>query len=159
MYKKGSGIPSIYYPEAVEEALCFGWIDSKANKRDENSHYQYFAKRNPKSNWSKLNKDRVEQLLSAGLIEPAGMEMIELAKQTGTWTALDTVDKLSIPDDLQKAFDKNEIAFTNWNAFSQSAKWMILAWILSAKRAETRSRRIEETVRLASENKRANFQG
>ncbi len=157
MYKKGSGIPSIYYPEAVEEALCFGWIDSKPNKRDENSHYQYFTKRNPKSNWSKLNKSRVEKLLSAGLIMPAGMEMIELAKQTGTWNALGVVDALSVPDDLQMAFDKNEIALTNWNAFSRSARWMILAWILSAKRTETRSKRIEETVRLAAENKRANF--
>lgn len=159
MYKKDSGTPSVYYPEAVNEALCFGWIDSKANKRDADSYYQYFAKRNPKSNWSKVNKNKVDQLLAAGLMTPAGMEMIELAKRTGTWNALDDVDNLTIPEDLQQAFDQNELALTNWNAFSRSSRRGILEWILNAKRAESRSKRIEETVRLAGENKKANFPG
>ncbi|MBB3056846.1 YdeI/OmpD-associated family protein [Mucilaginibacter gotjawali] len=92
MYHKGSGVPSVYYNEAVEEALCFGWIDSKPNKRNEKSYYQFFAKRNPKSNWSKINKQKVEHLLALGLMASAGLEMIELAKTTGTWNALDQVD-------------------------------------------------------------------
>jgi uncharacterized protein YdeI (YjbR/CyaY-like superfamily) len=83
IYKKQSGTPSVYYAETVEEALCFGWIDSKAVKRDQHSFYQFFARRNPSSNWSKVNKNRVEKLLKQGLIQPAGMVMIELAKQNG----------------------------------------------------------------------------
>ncbi len=84
IYKKASNMPSVYYPEAVDEALCFGWIDSKANKRDENSYYQFFAKRNPKSNWSKVNKAKVAKLIDQGLMQQAGAEMIAIAQQNGT---------------------------------------------------------------------------
>lgn len=156
IYKKDSGVPSLTYAEAVEEALCFGWIDSKPNKRDDKSYVQLFAKRNPKSKWSALNKKRVAQLIRDGQMTPAGMEMIELAKKTGTWNALDEVDKLTIPSDLQKAFDKNKKAFTNWNAFPPSARKGILEWISNAKREETRAKRISDTVSLAAQNIRAN---
>lgn len=159
IYKKESGIPSIYYPEAVDEALCFGWIDSKANKRDEKSYYQFFAKRNPKSNWSKINKAKVEKLTIAGLIMPAGLMMIELAKQSGTWNALDEVENISIPEDLQKLFDQNKPAYENWNKFPRSSRRGILEWILNAKRTETRAKRIKETVSMAAENKKANYPG
>ncbi len=101
IYKKESKIPSVYYPEAVDEALCFGWIDSKANKRDENSYYQFFARRNPESNWSKVNKEKVATLIEQGLMSPAGLKMVEIAQQKGTWTALDEVELLTIPADLQ----------------------------------------------------------
>ncbi|MBE9217206.1 hypothetical protein IQ247_31935, partial [Plectonema cf. radiosum LEGE 06105] len=84
IYKKGSNKKSIYYDQAVDDALCYGWIDSKPNKRDEESYYQYFSKRNPKSNWSKVNKDKVSKLLKSGLMMPSGLEMVELAKSTGT---------------------------------------------------------------------------
>ncbi|MEK6478452.1 YdeI/OmpD-associated family protein [Catalinimonas sp. 4WD22] len=156
IYKKESGVPSVYYPEAVDEALCFGWIDSKANKRDAQSYYQYFAKRKPGSNWSKVNKDKVEGLQAEGLMAAAGLEMIEIAKQNGSWTALDEVEKLSVPDDLKQAFEQNQAAFAFWENFPPSSKRAILEWIQNAKRPETRHKRIEETVRLAGQNIRAN---
>jgi uncharacterized protein YdeI (YjbR/CyaY-like superfamily) len=156
IYRKDSQVPSVYYPEAVDEALCFGWIDSKPNKRDDASYYQFFSKRNPKSNWSKVNKEKVEKLMAQKLMTAAGLKMIELAKHTGTWTALDDVENLTLPNDLQAAFDHNNIAFEYWDKFSRSSKRGILEWILNAKKPETRQKRIDETVRLASENIKAN---
>lgn len=159
IYKKDCGVPSVYYPEAVDQALCFGWIDSKANKRDEISYYQFFSKRNPKSNWSKVNKNKVEKLSALGLIAPAGWKVIELAKQNGKWSALDEVEKLTIPEDLQMLFDKNKTAFDFWEKFPPSTKRGILEWILNAKQKETREKRIQQTVDLAAKNIRANFPG
>ncbi len=156
IYKKDCDIPSVYYPEAVDEALCFGWIDSKPNKRDTQSYFQFFSKRNPKSNWSQVNKEKVAKLLDQGLMAPAGLEMIEIAKQSGTWTALDEVENMTIPADLRALFDQNATAWKNWESFPRSAKRGILEWILNAKRPETRRKRIEETVTLASDNIRAN---
>lgn len=156
IYHKKSSTPSVYYDEAVEEALCFGWIDSKPNKRDEESFYLFFAQRKPKSNWSALNRERVERLTQQGLIQPAGQKMIDLAKQTGTWEALKPVSAMQIPDDLQQRLDKNKKAQEYFNAFPPSAKKGILEWILNAKRPETRQKRIEETVTLAAQNIRAN---
>ena len=156
IYRMESMTPSVYYSEAVDEALCFGWIDSKPNKRDAESRYQYFAKRNPKSNWSKINKEKVSRLLAEGLMSEAGLEMVQLAKQSGTWTALDKVEALEVPDDLMKLFTTNKTAFKNWEQFPKSTKRGILDWIQSAKRTETRNKRIEETVRLAAKNIRAN---
>lgn len=156
IYRKESSVPSVYYPEAVDEALCFGWIDSKGNKRDEQSYYQFFSRRNPKSNWSKINKDKVEKLMAQNLMAPAGLEMIQIARQNGSWSALDEVDNISIPADMQNLFDKNKIALENWNRFSRSSKRGILEWILNAKRPETRQKRIEETIQLAAKNIKAN---
>lgn len=156
IYRKESKVPSVYYPEAVDEALCFGWIDSKANKRDDKSYYQFFSKRNPKSNWSKINKLKVEKLLANQLIAPAGLEVIAIAKQNGNWDALEEVDNLIIPAELQLAFNQNKTAFENWENFSRSSRRGILEWILNAKRAETRIKRIETTVQLAMENIKAN---
>lgn len=156
IYKKNSGIPSVYYPEAVDEALCFGWIDSKPNKRDEESYYQFFAQRNPKSKWSKVNRDKAARLMAAGKIEPAGLHAITTAQRNGTWNALDDVEAITIPDDLKALFQKNKTAWKNFNAFSRSSKRGILEWILNAKKEATRTKRLEETVRLASQNIKAN---
>jgi uncharacterized protein YdeI (YjbR/CyaY-like superfamily) len=156
IYKKESPTPSVYYEEAVEEALCFGWIDSKPNKRDNESFLQFFARRQPRSNWSALNKKRVEKLLEKGLMQPAGIAMIDLAKKTGTWSALDNVEALQYPPDLQKALSKNKIALENFNSFPKSVKKGILEWIGNAKKDETRKKRIDETVSKAGENIRAN---
>ncbi len=156
IYKKDSGTPSVTYDEAVDEALCFGWIDSKPNKRDENSFYQFFAKRNPKSNWSRVNKQKIERLLKANKIAPAGLAMIETAKQNSTWTALDDVENLVIPKDLQTEFDKYTQAAANFETFPRSVKRGILEWILNAKKSETRQKRIAKTASLAQENIRAN---
>lgn len=156
IYKKESETPSVYYPEAVDEALCFGWVDSKPNKRDDQSYYQFFSKRNPKSNWSGLNKKKVNALLKAKLMAPAGLEMVRIAKENGTWNALDEVENLVVPEDLQQAFDENPAAFSFWEAFPPSTKRGILEWILNAKRHETRAKRIIETVEKAAQNIRAN---
>ncbi|TAF73061.1 MAG: hypothetical protein EAZ53_13945 [Bacteroidetes bacterium] len=156
IYKKESGVPSVYYPEAVDEALCFGWIDSKPNKRDDESFYQFFSKRNPKSNWSKVNKAKIEKLMTQNKIMPAGMKMIELAKKTGTWNALDEVEAYIIPTDLKQLLDQNTEAKMHFDKFPASTKKGILEWILNAKTIETRNKRIVEIVSLASQNIRAN---
>lgn len=156
IYKKSSSTSSVYYPEAVDQALCFGWVDSKPNKRDEESYFQFFAKRNPKSNWSKINKEKVAKLIKLSLMAKAGLEMVELAKKTGTWDALNDVEEILVPADLQKAFIKDKIAAKNFEAFPRSTKKGILDWILNAKKPETRQKRIEETVTLAKKNIRAN---
>lgn len=156
IYKKESGIPSVYYPEAVDEALCFGWIDSKPNKRDEESYYQFFSQRKPTSNWSTVNKKKVEKLLAENKIAPAGLAMIELAKKTGTWTALDKIYSLEMPVALKKELAKNKIAKKYFEAFPPSTKKGIYEWIQSAKTLETLEKRVIETVSKASENIRAN---
>ena len=156
IYRKESKTKSVYYPKAVDEALCYGWVDSKPNKRDSESFYQFFAKRNPKSNWSKINKEKVERLLNANKMAAAGMEMISIAKANGTWTALDEVEELVIPPDLKKALKTIPVALTNFEAFPKSVKRGILEWILNAKLPETRMKRVTETVTLAAKNERAN---
>jgi uncharacterized protein YdeI (YjbR/CyaY-like superfamily) len=157
IYKKQSSTPSVYYAEAVEDALCYGWIDSLANKRDDKSYYQYFSKRKPKSNWSKVNKLKVAHLTAKGLMMPAGLAMVELAKKSGTWEKLNEVDEVIVPADLQKLFNKNKVAFANWNKFARSARRGILEWILNAKKNETREKRMQETVALAAQNIKANY--
>ncbi len=156
LFHKDSRIPSVTYKQAVEEALCFGWIDSKPNKRDDKSYYCYFTKRNPKSNWSKINKDLVEKLISEGKMEKAGLSTVKIAKENGTWNALNDVENLIEPDDLKHEFKKHDSAYDNWANFPKSVKRGILEWIQNAKKPETRSKRISETVELASKNKRAN---
>jgi uncharacterized protein YdeI (YjbR/CyaY-like superfamily) len=156
IYKKDSGVPSVYYPEAVDEALCFGWIDSKPNKRDAASYYQFFSRRNPKSNWSGVNKEKVARLMEAGLMHPAGLAMVELAKREGTWEALEAIEALVLPPDLQAAFDLQPQAWLYWQQFPPSSKRGILEWIASAKKPETRLQRIEKTVSMAAQNLRAN---
>jgi len=156
IYKKNSGTPSVRYDEAVDEALCFGWIDSSARKGDDQHYLQFFAQRNPKSNWSRVNKSKVEKLAGAGLITDAGQAMIDLAKRTGTWTALDDVENLVSPPDLQEQLDANSVAKGHFDAFPRSAKRGILEWLLNAKTPATRARRIAEIVLLAGRNERAN---
>lgn len=156
IYRKSSTIPSIYYPEAVEEALCFGWIDSKPNKRDSESRFQYFARRKPNSKWSQLNKQRVEKLIRSGLMAAPGLEKIALAKKSGTWHALETIEALTLPPDLEQALSGNKKAFKNFTAFPPSSRKIILYWIQEAKQPETRKKRIAETVKQAAKNLRAN---
>lgn len=157
LYKKSCGVPSITYDEAVNVALCYGWVDSKINKRDEISWYQYFAKRNPKSNWSRINKLKVEKLIANGLMTKNGLEMIRLAKETGTWTALDDVENLIMPEEMKTMMNHNTAALQYWEKFPKSVKRGILEWIYNAKKIETKMARIEKTVLFAAENKRANY--
>jgi uncharacterized protein YdeI (YjbR/CyaY-like superfamily) len=144
------------YAEAVEEALCFGWIDSKGNKLDDERWMVWFVPRKPGTGWSAINKKRVERLIAAGRMAPAGQTKIEAAKRDGSWKALDEIEALIIPPDLQKAFDPYGSAQKYFEEFPRSAKLAILQWIASAKTPETRARRIEETARLAEDNLRAN---
>ena len=155
-FKKATGKPRFDYEEAVEEALCFGWIDSKGNKLDEERSMLWFAPRKPKTGWSKPNKIRIEKLTAAGLMNPAGLAKIEAAKKDGSWNALDSVEALEIPADLKKALAANRMAQQNFDAFPRSAKRAILEWISHAKKPETRAKRIEETVTKAEKNIRAN---
>jgi uncharacterized protein YdeI (YjbR/CyaY-like superfamily) len=155
-YKKATGKPRFEYDEAVEEALCFGWVDSKPNKLDGERSMLWFAPRKVGTNWSRLNKDRVEKLIEAGLMTPAGFSKVQAAKKDGTWNALDTVEVLETPPDLAKALSKNKTAKEYFDAFPRSVKRAILEWILNAKKPETRANRIEETVTLAEKNIRAN---
>lgn len=152
-YKVKSGKPSVSYSEAVKEALCFGWIDSKTKSLDDDRYMQIFTPRKPKSVWSKLNKQYIEELIAEGLMTPAGLQKIEAAKQDGSWTLLDAIEALIVPPDLAEALEKNAIAKQNFDAFSNSTKKVILYWIDSAKRAETRQNRIEKTLTAAAENR------
>lgn len=156
IYHKDFDKESVYYADAVEEALCFGWIDSRADKNDENSFLLSFYPRKPKSNWSKPNRERAARMIKEGLMAPSGQAMIDLAKETGTWDAMKHIEDNIIPDDLQQLFDKNKIAYKNFMTFAPSSQRLILTWIHNAKRPETRQKRIEETVRLAEKNIKAN---
>lgn len=156
IYHQSSPTKSVYYEEAVEEAICFGWIDSIAHKRDEESKYQFFARRKPKSNWSRANRLRAEKMIAEGKMQAAGQAMIDIAKQNGGWTALETVQSSVVPGDLAAALAKNISAKRYFEQFPPSSKRIILEWILNAKRPETRAKRIAETVAMAAKNLRAN---
>lgn len=156
MYKKATGKPRVEYDESVEEALCFGWIDSKGNKLDEERSMLWFAPRRAGSNWSRSNKERVERLIADGLMTMAGLAKIEAARADGSWHALDAIEALEIPPDLAAALESYSAAKGNFEAFPRSVKRGILEWILNAKKPETRTKRIAETARLAQENVRAN---
>ncbi|ELR99473.1 YdeI family protein [Gloeocapsa sp. PCC 73106] len=152
-YKVKSDKPSVRYSEAVQEALCFGWIDSKVKSLGEQSYKQIFTPRKPQSVWSKLNKQYIVELIELGLMREAGLAKIAAAKEDGSWEKLDQIESLIIPQDLEQALCSEEIAKFNFESFSNSSKKNILAWIESAKRSETRQKRIEQTVNSALENK------
>jgi uncharacterized protein YdeI (YjbR/CyaY-like superfamily) len=156
MDRRGTNPTQVDYESAVEEALCFGWIDSKVVKLDTKRTLQWFSPRRPGGTWARTNKARVERLTEAGLMTPAGLAVIEDAKRTGAWTILDDVENLVVPDDLAAAFAAAPPAQANWDAFSRSAKMFILTWIIQAKRPETRAARVAETARRAAVNEKAN---
>jgi len=155
-YRPGTGKATFSYEQAVEEALCFGWIDGKANKLDGERTMLWYAPRRPGSGWARTNKARVERLIADGRMTPAGLAKIEAAQADGSWTLLDNVERLEVPDDLAAEFDKYPNARANFDAFPPSARRMALAWIATAKRLETRAKRVSETARLAQDNVRAN---
>ncbi len=153
-YKKKSNIPSILYNEAVDEALCFGWIDSKSKPIDDEKFMQFFTKRKEKSVWSKINKEKIARLTQEGLMTKAGLAIIEKAKENGSWTILDQAEALTIPDDLENAFLLKPKAKEYFLSLSRSDKRNILQWLVLAKRAETRQNRISEIVELANVNQK-----
>lgn len=149
-YNKKSEKESISWSDAVDEALCFGWIDSKKQKIDEFSYRQYYSKRKPDSTWSKINKEKLEQLIKNGLMTKSGLKSIEVAKQNGSWTISDDIEELIIPKDLKKALTNYKSAFKYFDSQSKSSKKILLYWVASAKRPETRQKRIKEIAELAS---------
>lgn len=156
-YKKHTGKPRVAYDDAVEDALCFGWIDALARGLDEDRAKLMFTPRKPKSVWSLPNKQRVAKLMASGAMTSAGLAKIEAAQKDGSWDALNASDNLEIPDDLAQAFRRKRKAQKHFDAFAVSAKKAILYWLNSAKRPETRAARITKIVTMAADNQRANF--
>jgi uncharacterized protein YdeI (YjbR/CyaY-like superfamily) len=155
MWRTATGRRQMTYDDAVEEALCFGWIDGQTNTLDDERSTMRMTPRKPTSAWARSNKERVDRLMADGQMTEAGLRAIETAKANGSWSILDDVDALVVPDDLRSALAADEQARGHFEAFPPSAKKQILYWIKSAKRPETRERRIAEAVRLAAQNIRA----
>jgi len=162
-YKKETGKKAFSIAEAVEEALCFGWIDSVARKLDDERTMQKFTPRKSNSVWSKLNKQRIEKLIEQKLMNSAGLSKIEEAKKNGSWEALNSSDfhaeNNSLPDDLEKVLLKNKKALENFRAFPQGYRKRFLFWIDSAKTPETRAARIKQTFLMAVANKKPGLKG
>ncbi|WP_420454899.1 YdeI/OmpD-associated family protein [Rubrivirga sp.] len=155
-YKTATGRPTLSTDDVVEEAIAVGWIDSVPKKLDAERSLLWVSPRRPGSNWSRLSKQRAARMETAGLMTPAGQAAIDRAKADGTWTALDDVEDLVVPDDLAAALAAYPPAQDEWDEFPPSTRRGILEWILTAKRPATRRKRIEETARLAEVGKRAN---
>jgi uncharacterized protein YdeI (YjbR/CyaY-like superfamily) len=155
-WRPGTGRGRVAYEEAVEEALCFGWIDSKGGNLDDERSRQYYAPRNPRSGWARSNKERVERLTAEGRMAPSGLAAIERAKENGAWTMLDDVENLLVPDDLAAAFALYPRSAERWAAFPKSVRRMHLEWIVQARRPATRAARIEAVATHAARNERAN---
>lgn len=148
-YKKKSINYNLSWSQAVDEALCFGWIDSVKKSLDEEQYIQYFSKRKPKSIWSKINKDKVEVLTNEGLMSEAGLERVRVAKENGSWSILDTVEKLIIPADLECKFQESPNSKDFFQSLSTQIRKRILYWVESAKKKETREKRISEIAESA----------
>lgn len=148
-FKKHVADRYVPYNEIVEELLCFGWVDTRNRRLDEDRTMLLVAPRKPGSTWSASNKKRVTKLEKAGLMTAAGREKTDAARKDGSWNFLDDIENLVIPEDLANAFQKNMTAKKNFDAFTRSAKKVILLWIKTAKRRQTRAQRVSETVRLA----------
>lgn len=159
IYHKDSGTPSLRIPEAVEHALCYGWIDGLHRKRDADSSQLRFTPRTARSRWSAVNRRRAAKMIELGLMTEPGKAMIDQAKAAGTWAVLPDGQREAIPADLRELLDRNEAASANFQRFPPSSKRLILEWIAAAKRPETRRRRINQTVELAAVGLRANHPG
>lgn len=155
-YKKHIANKHLSWDAIVEEALCFGWIDSTARALDADRRMLYVRPRKPKSVWSRINKARVDELIKRKRMAAPGLRAIERAKADGSWNAIDHVEALSVPDDLTLALARNKRAREHFDAFPPSSRKIILHWISSAKTDSTRTKRITETILLAAKNIRAN---
>lgn len=150
-HKKRSAMPTLSWSEAVDEALCFGWIDSLTKPMDAEKYRQFFSRRKPKSVWSKVNKEKIQRLIAEGMMTQAGFDSVETAKQNGSWTILDEVDALLIPADLEHELQKRPDADRYFSGLCRSDKRAILQWVILAKRPETRQNRITEIVERATQ--------
>ena len=152
--KKGGHVTTLTYDDAVEEGLCFGWIDSKATRLDADRYTIQFTPRKRGGDWAPSNKERVERLIAAGLMHPAGLAVIEAAKADGSWNSLDDVEDMVMPEDLSAALAEDSDAKAFWDALPPGQRKLALHWVGVAKRSETRAKRIAETVRSAAEKRR-----
>lgn len=157
-WKKATPAKHLSYDAIVEEALCFGWIDSLPRKLDESRTMLYLSPRKPKSVWSKLNKERIERLIAARRMAAPGLKAIEVAKSNGSWNSIDAAEAFKMPADLQRALKKDRKALVHYESFPPGARKQILTWLLDARTEQTRARRISIVVELAAKNIRANGQ-
>ena len=154
-WRATTGRPACPYPEVVEEAICFGWIDSTVNILDDERSLQLVTPRKPKSTWTRLNRQRAADMEAAGLMTDAGRRAVEVARENGWWTIYDPVEDLVEPDDLAAQLDAEVAARTSWDGFPPSARKAMLWWVYGAARAETRARRIATIVQKAARGERA----
>jgi uncharacterized protein YdeI (YjbR/CyaY-like superfamily) len=156
-YKKGSGKASVTYREALDEALCFGWIDSRVNAIDDERYRQIFTPRRPKSVWSKINKGHIERLIAEGRMMPAGQAAIDAAKADGSWHSLDDIEDLAPPPEFARALRRNKLASARFEAMSPASRKLFIGWVATAKRDETRQKRIAESVQHIAAGTRPGF--
>jgi uncharacterized protein YdeI (YjbR/CyaY-like superfamily) len=154
-WRRPTGRPAPSYEEQITEALRVGWVDSTGKRLDDERTMLYFSRRRPGSQWARTNKERVARLEAEGRMLPAGQAVVDRARDDGSWTLLDDVERLVVPADLAAAFDRYDGARDEWERFTPSARKQMLWWIVQAKRPETRAGRIEETARRASLGERA----
>src|ERR671936_2069902 len=151
MAKKASGIPSVAYPEVLDTALCFGWIDGRRNALDDTYFLQRFTPRRPRSRWSKINREKAEALIAAGRMRPAGLREVERAKADGRWdAAYEGQASATVPDDLQAALDADGRARAFFDALNATNRYSIIYRVNDAKRPETRARRIAKYVAMCA---------
>jgi uncharacterized protein YdeI (YjbR/CyaY-like superfamily) len=149
-WKRRTGRPTVTYEEAVEEALCFGWIDGRLRPLDGDRSMQWFSPRRPKSTWARSNKERVARLEAAGLMTAAGLEAVERGRANGSWNSLDEIDALVVPADLAAALEAQPGAREQFDAWTASARRMALAWVTQPKRPETRAAHAERVAAVAA---------
>ena len=154
-WRRRSGRVGLDYEAAIEEALCFGWVDSTAGRVDDDRGKLYFAPRKPRSGWAATNKARIERLLAEGRMAPAGVAAIDRAKANGSWEVLDSAERLVVPADLAAVLEARPPAAANFAGFPPSARKQVLAWVALAMRPETRADRIRRVVDAAERNVRA----
>lgn len=154
-WRPRTGRISLDYEAAIEEALCFGWVDSTGGQMDDERGKLYFAPRKPRSVWAASNKARIERLIAEGRMAPAGLAVIERAQANGSWEVLDAVERMEVPEDLAAALEIRPSAAANFAAFPPSARKMLLGWIALARRPETRAARITKIAVAAARNERA----
>jgi len=153
--KKASGIKSVTYDEALEVALCYGWIDGQRRSHDETSWLQKFTPRGPKSIWSKINTEKAQRLIESGQMKPAGLKAVESARQDGRWdVAYAPQSKAAVPDDLQAELDRNAKAKAFFATLDSRNRYAILHRVHTAKKAETRAKRIEQFIRMLEKNEK-----
>jgi uncharacterized protein YdeI (YjbR/CyaY-like superfamily) len=153
--KKASGLQTVSYDEAVEVALCYGWIDSQKKTYDEASSIQKFTPRGKRSIWSKINTEKAEKLIERGLMKPAGLKAIESAKQDGRWqAAYEASSKATIPEDFQSELDKNPQAQAFFATLNRQNRYAILFRLQTAKKPETRAKRVQQFINMLEKHEK-----